>query len=387
MGHQTVLYEIQTGRVLWIEPNFYIKKRADRVKYCPSFEPGQVGAFYLTGEEPLNIDDIIVDHAGTFGQRLVLTKEGKPLSLERATEAARIKLKNVATIRFDCEGGFGDHLLQAAACLEFKAAFPEKFICLAVKDQYLDVVKKIEGLDRIGFGVNLPSLPAGAAVVSGRTEYMTDPRGIGYGKQSLYGTRLGLSSVRKLARIREDPGDREKGFEILRALQWDPKRPLIGIHFASASGKGKTWPLENVLGFVRLIYGETDFEAVIFGRDWQYPEKSPLGMNLSGGATWLTNYQVLLNCSAVVCIDSGIMHLARSLGLPYIGLWGGSTPEYIHGEPTGPLDIRLDLECKDRLCMECGEGHHRCMKGIKPEMVLDLLKSTKPKKGRGHVQQ
>jgi heptosyltransferase-2 len=85
----------------------------------------------------------------------------------------------------------------------------------------------------------------------------------------------------------------------------------------------------------------------------------------------------------VICIDSGIMHLARSLGKSYIGLWGGSTPEYIHGEKTGPLDLRVDIECKDKLCMVCPEKHNRCMKDLKPEMVMKALTRGKQKKGGG----
>lgn len=387
MSHQTILYEIQSGRVLHIEPNFYIKRASDRVKYCPKHSHKEVGAFYLQGEDPVSIDDISVEASGRFGQRLVLTKDGKPLSLERATEAAARKLEHVPAVRFECEGGFGDHLLQAAACLEFKAQFPEKWIGLQSKVQYLEVIRRIEGLDLVFSGSGGKYLPAGTVAVSGRTEYMTDPRGVGFGKQSLYGSRLGLASVQRRARIIPEAKDRANGAELLETFKRDPLRPVIGIHFASASGKGKTWPLENARGLVRLIYGETDCEAVIFGRDWQYPADSPLGINLSNGTPWATNYEVLLNCAVLICIDSGMMHLARSLDKPYIGLWGGSTPEYIHGETTGPYDIRVEMDCKERLCMECPEGHNRCMKGIKPEMVMDLLKTLNLKKGRRHGQQ
>lgn len=373
MAHQTLLYEVKTGKLLRVEPSLYINKAKDKEKYCPGHKHSEIGVYYLDGAEPVGLNDVIVRPADTFGQRLVLTKDGRPLSLERIIQKFFKICSGAAAIKFECEGGLGDHLLQAAACLEFKALYPEKWVGLAVKQQYEEILKKIEGLDLIGFGLLSTRIPPGTVTVSGRTEYMTDPRGLGYGKQSLYGSRLGLEAVQRIARIHPDPEDLASGAAYLKTYQRDPKRPLIGIQFGSASGRGKSWPLENVRGLVRLIYGETDCEAVIFGRDWEYPVDSPLGINMTGPVPWITTFQVLCLCAEVICIDSGIMHLARSLEKPYIGLWGGSTPEYIHGEKTGPFDIRVDLPCKDKLCMECPDKHVKCMRDLKPEMVMDVL--------------
>jgi ADP-heptose:LPS heptosyltransferase len=278
-------------------------------------------------------------------------------------------------IRYEAEGGLGDHLLQAAACLEFKTKFPGKWVGLMVKRQYESILQRVEGLDKIGADLTLNRIPAGALYVSGKTEYMSDPRGLGYGKQSLYGTHLGLESVRRLARIQISDNIVTAGKEFLKTYQWEEKRPLIGIQFASASGWAKSWPLRHVRDLVKLIYAETEGEAVIFGRNWEYPVDSPLGMNLTGPLTWETTLEVLSLCRAVVCVDSGILHLSRAIGKKYACLWGGSTPEYILGERLGAYDVQLEMDCKNRLCMECPKKRPLCMENLTPDLVIEKIKA------------
>jgi len=375
MAYTTFLYELKSGKVLRVEKCLYISKGKDKERYCPGYRHNEIGVLYTDGIEITNTEELIIKDPNEFGKRLLYLTSGTPITIERMIKKFRKICEEAESIKYECEGGLGDHLLEAAACLQFKETYPDKWIAMDVKKQYEDLLKKIEGIDLIGAFLNQKKLPKGTITVSGRTEYMTDPRGLGYGKQSLYGIVLGLEQIKKKAKIIPSPEDLIQGEKILTKHNWNREKTPIGIQFVSASGKAKSWPLKNLEAFIKLIYKETNYEAIILGKELQYPKNSKLGINLTNGLTWLETFQVLTNCKAVVCIDSGVLHLARAMEKPYIALWGGTTPEYIIGEKTGIFDIRINIECKDKLCIECPKGTNQCMKEIKPEMVLAKLKN------------
>ena len=79
---------------------------------------------------------------------------------------------------------------------------------------------------------------------------------------------------------------------------------------------------------------------------------------------------VVKNADLVVTIDTGPLHLATALGVPLLGLYGASPPEY-----TGPWGTRVRVERFELPCSPCqGKGavcrRNVCMEEIKPEQVL-----------------
>jgi heptosyltransferase-2 len=82
-------------------------------------------------------------------------------------------------------------------------------------------------------------------------------------------------------------------------------------------------------------------------------------------------------CSVFLTNDSGSMHIAASLGVPTIAIFGAT--DHIATGPTGPLArvIREPVECSPCLLRECPIDH-RCMKAVSADQVataaLELLK-------------
>lgn len=374
MAHQALFYERASGKILAVEPNLTITKANQKERYVPGRSHKEIGVYYLDGAEVPDPSGLVLRPSGNFGAPMLVDRNGEIIGLARQIESAALSLEYALGVVYECEGGLGDNLLQAAALLEWKGRYPEKWAGLSFGAAYSGVIDRIQGLDLVAPGILSPLWPVGTKKVNGRTEYMTDPRGIGFGKVSLYGTRLGLSSVQRVAKIRPTPEDIHAGADILYAYQREKERPLIGIQFRSASGHGKSWTSEGVADLVHMIYEQTEAECIIFGRDWEYSQDQPLGINFSGPHSWAETYQAALYCDFFICVDSGFLHLARSLEKPYICLWGGSTAEYILGEKMGFYDIRLDLPCKDRLCMECAEGHQHCMRKIGADLVFEKVK-------------
>jgi len=72
--------------------------------------------------------------------------------------------------------------------------------------------------------------------------------------------------------------------------------------------------------------------------------------------------------------DSGLMHIADSLNVPIVGLFGPS-----HPDSTGPLNSNVSLIQRDFSCSPCGQKgvcHKtpRCMELISVAEVLETVK-------------
>lgn len=94
-----------------------------------------------------------------------------------------------------------------------------------------------------------------------------------------------------------------------------------------------------------------------------------VGINLAGEIDLRTSIALLSRCSLFITNDSGPMHLAASLGVPTVAVFGSTDPKL-----TGPLGDRVrvvkkDIACSPCLERECKYGHYECMKMISVDDV------------------
>ena len=86
-------------------------------------------------------------------------------------------------------------------------------------------------------------------------------------------------------------------------------------------------------------------------------------INLAGKVGLRDLCYVLKNASLFVGIDSGIMHLASSLDIPVVGIFGPTDPFYVGPQNTKSLLVRKEeLECVPCYLKGCEE--RECMKRI-----------------------
>jgi heptosyltransferase-2 len=178
----------------------------------------------------------------------------------------------------------------------------------------------------------------------------------------------------------------EGGIERLQRARLDPTKPIIG-HFAGAEfGPSKRWPWKRFVELaqgIRKVRPETG-QVLLAGpaETWlgvRIHEESgkihPLvgpDLDLAGLAGVLSQLDVL------VTNDSGPMHLAAALGIPCVALFGPTDPDR-----TAPAGAAHQVLYADRWCSPCFQRrcpllHHRCMKDLSVERVVEAVLSRLP---------
>ena len=97
-------------------------------------------------------------------------------------------------------------------------------------------------------------------------------------------------------------------------------------------------------------------------------------LNLAGNTSIseLTNY--ISSLVVFITGDSGPMHIAASLQIPTIALFGPTNPiETSQWKNSNSFIVKKDLECQPCMKRTCPLKHHNCMKLIDPKDVLSLV--------------
>ena len=141
----------------------------------------------------------------------------------------------------------------------------------------------------------------------------------------------------------------------------------------------KLWPLEQAAELCKKLQREYGCHVLLVGHASER-ERTKHIVALSGGSarslagrTGLGELACLIRkADLMISMDSGPMHIACALGTPGVAIFGPTSPER-----TGPFGenwrvVRKALACSPCFARgRCPEGHHRCMKNITAEEVLE----------------
>lgn len=153
-------------------------------------------------------------------------------------------------------------------------------------------------------------------------------------------------------------------------------------------GPAKRWPaahfsrLAQDLAWPVVLLGSGKeaalCESIVQGAG---PDAAPRLHNLAGKTSLDEALALISAARAVVSNDSGLMHVAASLGVPQVALFGSSSP--LHTPPLNDkaqvLWLKEDpqylppLDCAPCFKRDCPLGHTRCLNDITPQRVLALL--------------
>lgn len=165
---------------------------------------------------------------------------------------------------------------------------------------------------------------------------------------------------------------------VLHRLGLSQALPVITLMPGAEYGVAKQWPLQHYASLAKRCI-EQGLAVWVLGSEKDrragnaIAEIDPAIQNLCGQTRLQDALDLLSVASAVVCNDSGLMHVAAAVNRPVIALYGSSTPAY-----TPPLSNRATvlykgLECSPCFKRECPFGHTHCLTLISVNEVTTAL--------------
>ncbi len=178
--------------------------------------------------------------------------------------------------------------------------------------------------------------------------------------------------------------------------------PLWVVAPGTTYGEAKTWPLDRMREFVELAGGEAGARVVLLGDGttadfvgamrqtsrlkWSHDLATPGEVvDLTGRTDLAQVVEVMQGASAFVGNDSGLMHLAGALGLPTVGIFGSSNPDWTHplGEHTTAV-VASGFSCRPCYRKTCNQSRF-CLEEVTAAAVLSrvqkLVAAVAPKEG------
>lgn len=176
--------------------------------------------------------------------------------------------------------------------------------------------------------------------------------------------------------------------QLLTKFALQLNRPLLIICPGAEYGPAKRWP-EHYFAEVAdqkiragwqvwLMGSAKDREVTDAIRQLLLEEEREYCFNLAG-STSLGEAIDLMDCAdAVLSNDSGLMHIAAALQKPLAAIYGSTSPEH-----TPPLSdhlqiVRNRVDCAPCFERECPKVHHKCLRELMPQQVLDALDAVIP---------
>ncbi|RLG67242.1 MAG: hypothetical protein DRO11_10360, partial [Methanobacteriota archaeon] len=186
---------------------------------------------------------------------------------------------------------------------------------------------------------------------------------------------MGIKFRRKELALWKFPDD---GISLL-----DGAYKYIGINVsASRKWETKNWPPEYIIKLIEMIYNQfPSYRAVLLGDSnakgiSQRIENSVKGkaLNLCGKTNLRELVGVIRRLEVFVTPDTASLHLAQSLRIPTIALFGPTNPS-VHTVASKNLEvIYKKMDCSFCYKQSCPYRHNKCMKEISPREVFSRIK-------------
>ncbi len=146
----------------------------------------------------------------------------------------------------------------------------------------------------------------------------------------------------------------------------------------------KRWPEEYYVRLVELLNAD-GYRLVFIGSkaekelaDRIISEAGITAINSCGELSITESAALLSKCRALICNDSGALHIGNAVKIPVFAFFGPTVKRYGY-YPYGDNDILFEVDLDCRPCgmhghKKCPLGHHNCMKFIKPDKVFSSIR-------------
>lgn len=158
---------------------------------------------------------------------------------------------------------------------------------------------------------------------------------------------------------------------------------LVGINPGASYGNAKRWYTDQ---FAKVALELSDsFDIIIFGgnsekdfaNEIEYfliKNKVSNYLNVAGKTSISELSDLISDLDIFITGDSGPMHLAASLQVPTISIFGPTNPiETSQWKNVNSIIVKKDLDCQPCLKRSCPLKHHNCMKLIEAQEVIESV--------------
>ena len=194
---------------------------------------------------------------------------------------------------------------------------------------------------------------------------------------------MGWKAESREPRLYVSPGDVERAKELLGLSGVRKGDFIAGLNPGAMFGGAKRWPAERFARVGDWAAEKWGARVIILGSRNETDICNSLCSSMSHGPvnfcgrTSLGEAVGLISlCGFFVTNDSGLMHVAASLGVPTLAIFGSTDP--VATGPRGPRTriIRHETGCAPCLRPECPTDH-RCMLSIEAEEVWKEMETLR----------
>jgi heptosyltransferase-2 len=156
-------------------------------------------------------------------------------------------------------------------------------------------------------------------------------------------------------------------------------KPVVAFCPGAEYGPAKRWPARYFAELAKKLAAQGRV-VWLFGsdKDKEIGEEivrfsAGAATNLCGKTDLASAIDLLSLAEVVVSNDSGLMHVAASVGRPVVALYGSSSPE--HTPPLSKIArvVRTGIDCSPCYARECPLGHFKCMNELAPDRVIEEI--------------
>jgi heptosyltransferase-2 len=102
--------------------------------------------------------------------------------------------------------------------------------------------------------------------------------------------------------------------------------------------------------------------------------------NCCGDFSITASAALLSQCNALICNDSGALHIGNAVKIPVFAFFGPTVKRFGYF-PFGENDTLFEVDLNCRPCgmhghEKCPLGHHNCMRMLKPDQILPVILRT-----------
>lgn len=185
------------------------------------------------------------------------------------------------------------------------------------------------------------------------------------------GAAIGATSNSARLQLATTPADEARADAVLARL-FDGDGPLVILNDNSSNGAAKSWGISKHAALARWLADRLPQSRILVhcGPADRPQARATVAEAASDAVRGLGDVdEIPLGLSKALyrraCLavtsDSGPRHIAAAFGVPTVAIMGPTNPRVGRSDPTGCVEIRLDLPCSPCGARECPLGHHDCM--------------------------